>query len=75
MKDKIVKILENGTEGNYLLTSGNIERIATQIAKLYQLAVSEDKLSEIFANHADRTPYLNFDAFKEAVKELLNQKR
>ena len=75
MKDKIVKILENGTEGNYLLTSGNIERIATQIAKLYQLAVSEDKLSEIFANHADNTPYLNFTAFKEAVKELLNQKR
>ena len=117
MKDKIVKILENGTEGNYLLTSGNIERIATQIAKLYQLAVSEgemkkafdnwangarirtewtgwkygikwlqslnvqggavseDKLSEIFANHADNTPYLNFTAFKEAVKELLNPKR
>jgi len=72
MKDKIVKILENGTEGNYLLTSGNIERIATQIAKLYQLAVSEDKLSEIFANHADNTPYLNFTAFKEAIKELLN---
>ena len=33
MKDKIVKILENGTEGNYLLTSGNIERIATQITR------------------------------------------
>ena len=118
MKDKIVKILENGTEGNYLLTAGNIERIATQIAKLYQPAVSEeeideiakewaaihygrgyglsafksgfkaaqslnvqggavseDKLSEIFANHADNTPYLNFTAFKEAIKELLNQKR
>jgi len=38
-------------------------------------AVSEDKLSEIFANHADNTPYLNFTAFKEAIKELLNQKR
>ena len=38
-----------------------------------QPAVSEDKLSEIFANHADNTPYLNFTAFKEAVKELLNR--
>ena len=38
-------------------------------------AVSEDKLSEIFANHADNTPYLNFTAFKEAVKGLLNPKR
>ena len=36
-------------------------------------AVSEEKLSEIFANHADNTPYLNFTAFKEAVKELLNR--
>ncbi len=35
---------------------------------------SEDELAEIFANHADHTPYLNFDAFKAAIKELTKTK-
>lgn len=34
--------------------------------------IDDNRLAEVFANHADHTPYLNFDAFKEAVKELFS---
>ena len=74
--------LENDPNGNWTLeqyktlAAPMLENIVEAMkAYAQQPAVSEDKLSEIFANHADNTPYLNFTAFKEAVKELLNPKR
>ena len=75
MKDKIVKILENGTEGNYLLTAGNIERIATQIAKLYQPAVSEGEINDIFNGVATHTTeegilLMSEQEFKWAIESL-----
>ena len=50
------------------------EQDVVKLMKAYaqQPAVSENSIAEIFANHADNTPYLNFTAFKEAIKELLN---
>ena len=32
--------------------------------------ISEEMMAEVFANHSDRTPYLNFESFKAALKEL-----
>ena len=83
MKDKIIKILKAELFPIQLVDDSDpieimgVDKAADKIEQLYasQPAVSEDKLSEIFANHADNTPYLNFTAFKEAIKELLNQKR
>lgn len=37
-------------------------------------SVSKDELYEVFANHADHTPYLNFDAFSDAINEFLTNK-
>ena len=81
MKDKIIGILKGELFPVQLVDDSDpieivgFDRAADKIEQLYtkQPAVSEDKLSEIFANHADNTPYLNFTAFKEAVKELLNR--
>jgi len=75
MKDKIVKILENGTEGNYLLTAGNIERIATQIAKLYQPAVSEGEIIHTLCNDSGegtiiKTPQADAQQRYEKAKKL-----
>jgi flagellar biosynthesis/type III secretory pathway protein FliH len=32
--------------------------------------ISEERIYEVFANHSDFTPYLNFDSFRASLKEL-----
>jgi len=50
------------------------DELVSVFKKLTRPTVSEEEeLEEIFANHADDTPYLNFNRFKAAIKELLNR--